>query len=111
MPLVKKQGPYIVWGYFLPRGTDGVREPVCSAREFSRAIAEANDYARKNRFAQIVASSGTLVYDTRNPQDRQAERCAVCLTDLDKGPERIEAHSLTFDTLACLVAFEERLAQ
>jgi len=111
MPLVKPQGSYIVWGYWLPEGQNGFREHVCTFRELSRCIAEGNSYATKKRFAQIVSSSGTLVYDTRKPQERQAERCAVCLTDLDRGTDRIEEHGVTFDSLACLVAFEERLSQ
>lgn len=110
MNLVKPQGSYIVWGYWLPQGTDGRREHVATFRDLSRCIEIANGYATNTRFAQIVASSGTLVLDTRKPAERQAERCSVCLTDLDKGPERIEAHGVTFDTLGCLVAFEERLA-
>jgi hypothetical protein len=109
---VKPQGPYIVWGYFTPRGTDGSREHVCSFRDLSLNISEAINYAKlPGRFAQVVASSGTVVYDTRYPEQRQAERCAVCRNDLDKGPERIEEHGLTFDSVACLVAFEERQAQ
>lgn len=111
MALVNPQGNYIVWGYWLPQAQDGFREHVATFRDLSRCIEIANGYATKTRFAQIRASSGTLVYDSRKPAERQAERCAVCLTDLDKGPERIEAHGVTFDALACLVAFEERQGQ
>lgn len=109
--LIKPQGLYTVWGYWLPHGTDGEREIVGQFRYFSIAIAEANHYARETHFAQVVASSNKVVHDTRKPQERQAERCAICLTDLDRGAVRIEEHGSTFDSLACLVAFEERQAQ
>lgn len=65
MNLVNPQGSYIVWGYWLPEGQDGFREHVSTFRDLSRCIEIANGYATKTRFAQIVASSGTLVYDTR----------------------------------------------
>lgn len=106
MSLVNPQGSYIVWGYWLPQGTGGRREHVCTFRDLGRCIAEANRYANKKRFAQIVASTGTLVYDTRKPDERQAERCPVCRHDLDKSPERIEAHGFVFNSLACLVTWE-----
>lgn len=106
MTLVNPQGSYIVWGYWLPQGQDGFREHISTFRDLSRCIEVANEYATKTRFAQIVASTGTLVYDTRKPDERQAERCIVCRNNLDCSPERIEAHGVVFDSLGCLVAWE-----
>ena len=110
-PNVKPQGLYIVWGYWLPQGTDGHREHVATFGDLSRCIEIANEYATKTLFAHIRASSGTLVYDTRYPEQRQAERCAVCRIDMDKGAERVEEHGLTFDSIACLIAWEEMEGQ
>lgn len=105
--IVKPQGAYRVNSYRKP---SDLPMHICSFRELDRNIAEANAYAAKHKgcFVQILASSGKLVYDTRHPEQRQAERCPVCLNDLDRSRERIEIHGLVFDSLQCLVSFEDR---
>lgn len=107
MELVKPQGNYIVWGYWLPGGTDGgFREHIATFGDLSRCIELATEYHKKKRFALVQASTGTIVFDSRFPEQRQAERCPVCRFDLDKGQERIEAHGHVFNSVGCLIAWE-----
>lgn len=102
------QGDYSVFGYWLPEGLQGRREHVCTLPELARCIEQANAYATATRFAQVISSTSALVYDTRKPEERQAERCAVCRLDLDKSATRTEQHGLKFCGLSCLIAWEEK---